>query len=360
MRKKSKYIALLAIGFATLLLFSCKKKTIDPPVGDMSPVFKLNATFDSEGINIEAGKQNCFMTTFMDKSNGVELFSGKLGTEELFVEMGVYNGDVDIVQPFSLKNFQGNLTFAQTSSMPLLTLSKDDFPNAVLINEVKWFVDGELAGINTAVLSLPGKYTICAQVKFFDQTEATVCNELLIGYQVNAQCKMRYFMTAQGHLKVWMDESSVGVDHINWKIDGVSVGTISLLDTYVNQGLHNIEAEVFFQNGAVKKKSMVIDGSNTGKMVYDFSSLETSIVNPVNWDYTIVLKVKKDGKLYSSLNTSNYESQISISEIAYYGLNAQGKRVYKCVAYIDAMLAEEGSTNTKHFQGTTTFGVEIP
>jgi hypothetical protein len=360
MRSKTSHITLLFVSMATMLLFSCKKKTIDPPAGSTSPVFALNGSLDGDDFTIEAGKNNAFMTTFMDMSNGVALFSGRLGADDLFVEMGIYNGDVDIVQPFSLKNFQGNLLFAEACISPLLTLSKNDFPNAQFINEVKWFIDGELAGVNSATISSPGKYNVCALVKFMDQTEATVCNEMIIGYNVNAHCRMHYFMNMQGQLKVWMDEASAPIEYIDWKVDGLASGNLDLLDIYVNQELHTIEAEVHFENGVVRKKSMVIDGSSNGKFIYDFSSLEQSVVNPIKWDYAIVLQVMKDGKLYSSLNADNSESQISITDFSYYGLNAQGKKVYKCIAQINAFLAENGSSTTKHFEGTTTFGVEIP
>jgi len=360
MRSKTSHTTLLFVSLATILLFSCKKKTIDPPVGSTSPIFTMNASLDGDDFTIEAGKNNAFMTTFMDMSNGVALFSGRLGADDLYVEMGIYNGDVDIVQPFSLKNFQGDMVFAATNTSPLLKLSKNDFPNAQLVDEVKWFIDGELAGVNTATISQPGKYNVCAQVKFFDQSEANVCNELLIGYQVNAHCQMHYFINTLGQLKVWMDDASVGIDHIDWKVDGVSTGTFDLLDTYVNQGLHSIEAEVHFQNGVVRKKSMLIDGANNGRMIFDFSALEQNVVNPIKWDYSVVLKVQKDGKLYSSLNATNFESELSITNISYYGLNAQGKHVYKCSASINAFVAENASSAAKNFQGTTTFGVEIP
>jgi hypothetical protein len=360
MRSKTSHTTLLFVSLATMLLFSCKKKTIDPPVGSTSPIFTMNASLDGDDFTIEAGKNNAFMTTFMDMSNGVALFSGRLGADDLYVEMGIYNGDVDIVQPFSLKNFQGDMVFAASNTSPLLTLSKNDFPNAQLVNEVKWFIDGELAGVNTATISQPGKYNVCAQVKFYDQSEANVCNELLVGYHVNAHCRMHYFMNMQGQLKVWMDQASAPIEYINWKVDGLAIGSLDLLDIHVNQGLHSIEAEVHFENGVVRKKSMVIDGSSNGKFIYDFSSLEQSVVDPIKWDYAIVLKVMKDGKLYSSMNADNSESQISITDFSYYGLNAQGKKVYKCIAQINAFLAENGSATTKHFEGTTTFGFEIP
>jgi hypothetical protein len=132
------------------------------------------------------------------------------------------------------------------------------------------------------------------------------------------------------------------------------------LDTYVNQGSHTIEAEVHFKNGVVRKKSMVIDGSNQGKMIYDFSVLEQNVIDPTKWDYSIVLNIRKDGKLYSTLNTNNSDSQISITDISYYGQNAQGKHVYKCVGQINAMLSESGSSEVKHLQCSTRFALELP
>jgi hypothetical protein len=359
MKSSFRYISLVYVA-GMLMLGSCKKKPIDPPPGSTVPVFVMEAALDGEFFELEAGKNDAFMNTFKSKVNEVDLFSGRLGTDDLYVEMGIFNGDIDLPKTLSLKNFQGKLMFASSSSSPLMQLLKSDFPNSQMIQQVKWYVNGELIGLDNAAIYEPGIYAICALVTFIDQTQTQLCNEIIVGYNTNAQCSMHYFVSAGGHLKVWMDNSTIPIDHVTWKLDGEVLGDLSMINSNVTPDLHHIEAEVHYSNGVVRKKSMVVDGANQGRIIYDFSSLEQTTICPVKWDYSIVLKVKKEGKMYSSLYAPNFESSVLITDLNYFGQNAQGKSVYKCRAEISAMLAEQGSTDYKPFTCTTIFGIEVP
>lgn len=337
----------------------CKKEVIKDPVVNASPVFTANVSLGEEEFLLEAGKDNVFMETYTILHNGVNRFSGKLGKEDLYVEMGVYQGDMDMNEPFSMKNFQGTLHFIQASSQALVTLSKEDFPNTMNIDEIVWIVDGVETAVNNLQINEPGKYNVCAEVHFYGGAVSTLCNELLIGYHTNANCRIRHFINANNSLKVWVDEETSAISSIEWFIDGVEVSESALLEMVIDQNGHHIMAEIQFANGSIRKKTLWVDGSQVGHFIDDFSHVENAVTNDVRWDYGVLIQVKKNGKTYSTLGADNLDSSVQVTDIEYFGLNGQGKHVYKCEAQINAMVKDVNSSEVLPLTFTTQFGLEM-
>ncbi len=354
-----KYNTILLLFFTVVLFGACKKKEIKDPSINSSPIFTATGTLGSESFLLEAGNENVFMNTFIKMSNGVKVYSGKLGNGEMEIEIGLHEGNIDLELPFNIQNFPSSLNFAALPSQPLAFLSKDLLPNSMFIEEVRWYIDGAFSGVNDVEIIEPGKYNVCAEVEFNDGSEATLCNEMILGFAVNASCKMRHVLQSNGNLKVWMDAYSTPIDHILWYVDDTFVGESNSLETNIDSQNHLISAEIFYTNGAQRKKSILVDGSLSGKLIDDFSVFENGSVSQTKWDNSVILKVKKNGLTYSSAGADNTESSIQMISLSYYGKNSAGKDVYKCVASVSVNVREGQSGATFPLDFTTTFGLEM-
>lgn len=354
-----KSISIIILVLTATFLGACKKEVIKDPVVNSSPIFTADVTLGEESFVLEAGLEDVFMETFTVEHNGVNRFSGKLGKEDIYVEMGVYQGDMDMDEPFSLKNFQGALHFVQEPTQPLVSLSKEDFPNTMSIAQIIWFVDGIQTAVNNLQINEPGKYNVCAEVHFYGGDVSTLCNELLVGYYTNANCRVRHFINTNNDLKVWIDEESSEIESINWYLDGVKYSENETLELEIDQNGHHVLAEIKFSNGSVRRKTILVDGSQSGHFIDDFSYIEEASTNNIRWDYGVLITVKKNGKVYSTLGAENTDSNIQITEIKYFGQNDQGKHVYKCEAQVNAVVKEIAGSETLPLSFTTKFGLEM-
>ena len=84
------YCCLIMISLA-----SCKKDEVVLPESN-DPIFRVDGTFDGQNFSLIAGDNNAYMHTMTEIVNGVEVFSGNLSNGDFSVEMGVYNGLVDM------------------------------------------------------------------------------------------------------------------------------------------------------------------------------------------------------------------------------------------------------------------------
>jgi hypothetical protein len=359
MKTTMKYNTILLLFFAIALLSACKKKEIENPTTNSSPIFTAAGTVGNENFLLEAGNENVFMSTFINMSNGVKVYSGKLGNEDMEIEIGFHEGNIDLDGPFNVQTFPMNLKFAALSSQPLAILSKDLLPNSMFIEEVKWYINGVFTGVNDVEIIEPGKYNVCAEVEFNDGSEATLCNEMILGFAVNASCKMRHVLQSNGNLKVWLDAYSTPVDHVLWHVDDTLIGESMNLNTNIDHQNHLISAEIYYMNGAHRKKSILVDGSLSGKLIDDFSVFENGSVSQIKWDHSVVLKVKKNGLVYSSVGADNTASSIQLLNLSYYGKNSAGKDVYKCIASVSANVREVQAGSILPIEFTTTFGLEM-
>jgi hypothetical protein len=311
----------------TLVLFSgCNKEVGElPPSND--PVFHVSGTFGSENVEVIAGENGAYMNTYVESVKGVNCYKGKLGSSGFEIELGIYSGDIDIAG-IAASNIVNTSQFkwACLSSEPLVRLSKDSLTNSSLIESIKWFIDGVQAGVNDVNIYRPGKYNICALVKFNDQTQSNVCNELIVGYEKNAAFRIQHFLGQNSLLKSWVEVEAGQIANVRWLNDGEYIAEGQNMGTVLNEEQHTIEAEVSFTNGAKRNRSILIDGSLSGKYIDDFARLERN--NIINWDYKAILKIRKDGVDYSSLNGQNEDQSIDITSISYFGKNANGQPVY--------------------------------
>ena len=357
---KTNYISIFSLSVLFLLvLTSCEKHKVEDPLPEGKPVFTAQGTFGTEEFALGAGKGNCFMSTFLHEENGVMRYSGRLGSADFYVEMGVFQGDLDMTEPLSLENFQGSLAFAELPTEALVLLSKDQFGNAANMQEVNWYLDGTWAGVNEIEIMEPGKYEVCAEVKFYDQSISVLCNTLLVGYHLNASATVQHTISGQGVLNAWVSDYTEDVQSVKWFVDGENISSSMQLSTSISNSSHDVMAEITFSNGAIRQKRIVVDGASSNKHIGDFTTVEMGTSNQFNWDYKVVIRVVKDGKTYSTVDADNAKSEIELVDIVYFGKNSAGKDVYKCIGTVSANLKDEQSGELKEISFTTSFGLEM-
>lgn len=308
-----------------LLAGSCRKEIVPPP-GPTSPVFMANGSFGGDAIMLNAGDDNVVMSTESTLLNGVDFYKGILGNDQIKVEMGIFAGNIDLANPV-LPDFNSinQLSFANVQGSPQFRLVKDSFPNSQLIDQIVWEVNGEIKGINTLEIYEPGKYQICAHVTFNNYTQQTVCNEVIVGFKTSADFELNYFLS-QDTFKSWVKAYGSQVQSITWYRDNEAVGSTDVLDINLSSESHFIRAEVLFANGVKRSKTILVDGTLAGRNLFDFT--KPGLAPLYLWDYTVAVKVTRDGTDYYSKLASNNANKIIVNDIKYYGLNKDGDRVY--------------------------------
>lgn len=357
---KNKLILLLLIP---LFLFSCKKKKIeDIPVGN-EPIFKAEGTLNGESFSLVAGVDDAYMYSYTELINGVNKFTGKLSDNSTTIEFGVFDGNLDSGPLLNMSDLVDTLVWATNSSQPLAILSKTSFVNSNNISSIEWYSDNEFIGSNTVTITKPGKYNICAFVTFTDASQQHLCNEIILGYNMNANFTLRYSLFPNGDLNSWIDVDEGTVASVDWSIDNESIADNDQNVTLnIEDDTYQVTATVHFNNGVVRTKSFLIDGSLNGNNIQDFSIFEITALNKqaIKRDYNALLVVTKNNIEYRSDYQGNQSGSVLIKNIEYYGLNNQGNKVYKLTANVSCTLKSmyNGTLTPISFQ--TIFGVEIP
>lgn len=349
--------ALVACGLA--LTTACKKQKIDvPQVND--PVFRVVGTLDGEPINLVAGDDNAFMHTMTHKENGVDVYSGNLSDGSLGIELNIYDGLIDKPNRKLISSLPDNLDFARSTSSTLALLDKDQFPNAMLIDHVNWHINGELVGVNTYEISEPGKYDVCAYVTFLDGSSNHLCGELILGYAKNANCQIKHYLNNNGVLSAWAEETNVPIEKVQWFQDEELLSVSQEFSTNIGQGYYRLRAETHFQNGVVRSKGMLVDGSLSGKYIGDLTMFETANTSLSMRDFNVVVKVHEDTMTLSSEYVNNEDGTMTINRIDSYGLDANGNPTIKIAATVNAKVGNEQGLYQKDVSFETVFAVALP
>ena len=355
MRSPHRYIALMLL-FSGLL--SCKKEKVEDPIEPNTPVFRVDGTLGTEDFSAVAGDNDFFMSTFTESIQGVELFSGKLSDGNFDIEMGVFNGNIDLPAGQFVEELPTELHFAAIPQQPVFQLSKQLFPNSSYIDQIKWYVNGQFVGLNTMNIYEPGKYTVCAEVSFVSGNEGTVCNEVIVGYQKHASSILRHFVSPGGDLQVWLEEIDVPIASVKWYMDDNYVtNNLKLIDE-IDDEMHVVKAEVTYENGVVRTKKVLLDGTACGGYLDDFSIFESN-QTPFYRDFAIKFTVRKNGVEYTSINVPNSAAVFHVVDVTYYDENSSGHPVFKLVADVECMLRNNSTGQIVPFNGTVQVGIEV-
>jgi hypothetical protein len=357
MKKRFLYGLLASILLAVI---SCKKQPIKEPPPPSKPVFSLTGTLNGENFIMEAGENNAFMETFVKAQNGVNCFSGKLTDGQIEISLGIYDGNLDIPFPSIPPIFPASLINLATISplTPLVTLSKNAFPNAASMSYIAWKIDNEPMGQNDVSIFQPGKYTVCAEIHFNNGTIENVCNELYVGYKRNATAKVKQAVTQPGSVHLWIENNTLPIAELKWFVDGQYVSSQVDFTGNISPMTHLVTAEIYFQNGTKRRQSALVDGTANNHFVDDFSSVEAQNQS-VQWDHHAVITIKKGEKCYTSVCPPNQTQSILIDQFNYFGKNPQGKKVYIVHGTVNCSLKEVNSTTIVPFSATMHLGVAV-
>lgn len=353
-------IPLRVFALCLLVATSCSKEPIVLPESN-DPVFMVSGTIGGESFDLIAGDNNAFMHTSTEIESGVRVFTGRLSDGETYIEMGIYDGNID--KPNHIPELDLSsvvLNFAKKAQDPLLVLRKSDLDQYQNMASVDWYVNGSFAGTNEAFIMNPGKYNVCAFVHFAAGDSEELCDEIIIGYSRSANCTITPTVQ-QGVLTSSISSVGSNVESVEWFVDGVSVGTNPNLSTNISQESHLLTAKVSFENGAYRTKSCRINGLYPTRYISDFSLFELySGSNFQDQDYNIKLEMRKDGHVYKTVRANNDSSTLTLLGIEYYGKNTENKDVYKATVAIDAIVMDLVSEKLIPIHFTAVVGIEVP
>lgn len=352
---KKLYTVLITLSL--LLTVSCKKDKLEIQESN-TPVFSVSGTFDGETLNMIAGDDGAYMHTMTAKENGVNVFSGIISNGDLSIEVGVFDGNLD-VQLSAVPNTNIAPIYASISLVPLTTLSKNTFENSSVINSIRWFIDGIDRGTNDIAIYDAGVYDVCAEIHFEDGSDKTLCNEVIIGYNHNATCNLETNLLGNGIIKTSIENPSNPIANVEWYLNDVLSQTTDTFQLYLPASHQKLTAKIYFQNGTVKTKSMIVNGYNSQKNIEDFSAFEMQSEAFTSRDFNLRVIITKNGIEYRSDKASNASSKLYISEIKYYGVNDAGKSVYKISGIIGCKMRKAGTSTDVDLEMNVVFGIEI-
>lgn len=347
----------------SLSMLSCQKEQIEIPESN-DPVFQANGTLGGEAFDIVAGDNGAYMYTMTLEENGVNVYTGRISDGQFSLELGIYDGHVD-QQNYNLVNDLGNFTpqFASGVEVPMLILSREllaTLPQSQFIETINWQINGEWIGEDDAIISTPGIYEVCAEIRFFGGLEQQLCNEVIVGYERHGNCSIDFSITQQGSLIATANSTGSAVQSVKWFLNNEFLSDQSELFHQLSGDFSVLSAEITLENGVRRTRRVLVNGTHNYLTANDFSIFESSTPLGVALrDLNFKLLVRKNGVVYNSMGCDNSNSSIEITQVEYYGLNDQGNPVYKIMGYVDAKVLNTSTQNVVPITFTTAFGVEI-
>ncbi len=338
-----------------LILSSCSKLEIkDPPLGN-DPIFKASGSIANEDFQFTAGDNGWVMETGIFTENGVKNYFGRLYNGNDGLKIVFKDGLLNI--PF-IDALNSSVALSSYPNNNQITLSKSNMPNSNMIQSIEWFVDGNFAGLNDVILNQSGVFEVCANVLFIDGSSANVCNDIILGYAHDSHFQVRHFLTNDGDLKVWIDENEEDIDHIDWYLDDQWASSEEDLNIVIDQNAHSLRAELIFENGSKRTRSIWIDGSLEGKYIDDFASIENSWQGP-NEDYSTQIFLNWNNKEYVSIHNEQSQDFFNVESVVPYGLNASGKQVVKIHGVISCEMIDIQTGEISPFEGEIDFALQV-
>ncbi len=352
----------LLITIPLLFALSCKKKEINNIPQGNDPVFKATGAIAGQNFSLTAGDDNAYMYTYTDNVNGVKKYTGKLSDGETEIQFGFFDGNIDA--PFSLSPtlLSNPITWASDPVSPLAYLSKNAFSNANNISSIEWYLDNVHVGTDNVYVYKPGLYHVCGEITFTDGSHSDLCNDLILGYNTNANYSLHYNLSPNGNLTAWVAIESGTVESIKWNLDSDELeDDDNTITSLLDNASHKITTTVKFTDGVIRQKSAIVDGSLSGNNIQDFSVFELAALNKQapKRDFNAEIVVKKDNIQYTSFYPGNTGGVSKINSLDYFGLNSAGNKVYRMNIELNCNLKNTSSGSIVNFNTNAVVGVEI-
>lgn len=340
-------------------LFACKKEdvTSDVPSNEV-PVFKAVGTIDGIPVNFQAGVDGAFLTTYTNNVEGVDRFSGKITQGENFADFGLYNGNL-LLPSSSFVFFGTKLRFSSPPTTPLFSLNKDLMANSGDIESIDIKVNGVSVGGDLTIYE-PGIYSICVDVNYLDglQENGSVCNQLVLGYTDYGMFSINHNVSGTGMIQANIS-TTIDIANVNWYVDGNYISSGSSFSGSLGANENNLKAEVTFSNGLVASREIYINTYNQNIFVEDLCHFVLPVNSEILRDFKADLSVKLNGTLYTHVASTN-QAEIVLTGISYYGVDANGKDVYKLTGVVNALMKNNTTMEIVNAQLDVAFGIEIP
>jgi hypothetical protein len=356
MRKGILYF-LIASSF---LVFSCKKKKIETLPVNNSPVFYMNGTFDNEEINFVAGDNGMVMNNGVETRNGVEYAFGELTDGNTEIKLGIFDGHLSMDNYLNKIKIGDSLPMASKFVNILAKLAKSNFSNSGKISNIDWYVNGIFRGSNYALISQPGVYDVCGNFTFADDgSQRTICNKMFLGFEEDVSFTLKHFLSENGDVKLWVEGETQKFQTVEWKIDNELIGTGVSHSTNIGNEERVISVKVQHENGAIREKTIVIDGTFSGHFVEDFEVCQ--LPNFENkWDNQIGLELKINGESYSSMEVTNNKGKVIVKDIQLHEINSKGEKIVRISIDVDAHLKSILTGQTKPIKFNGVFAYPLP
>lgn len=343
--------------FVAIALTACKKEIKEIPTSN-EPVFTIDGTIDSQAINLSVDENTNSFYTSEEYVNGVKFFNGRFVGTDFELEIGLFDGNLDQASNAieDLVNV-AQLSFLKSSENVLFYATKYFFNNPQNITSIDWYVDNEFYSSNTISIKKPGTYNICAHLTYSNSSNKTICNEVILGYKRNAIFSLEYQLGQDNMLDAWIYEGNVPVQSITWFVDGVYESNDFILHKELNQEIYEIKANIVFQNGIERSRSILVDGNKDQNSVIDFAFLEN--LNNLSCDYNVKISYKKDGQLFSSDLADNTTGKFELISLTYLGKDNLSNDVFKIEANVQANLKSNSTTNSKPINLKISWGLVL-
>ena len=250
------------------------------------------------------------------------------------------------------------------STQPLVVLSKYMMYNPQNIGQIKWYLNGTLAGIDEIEIYEPGWYDVTAEVAFTNGSTVQLENDIIVGYERTHNFDLVFgwdpfnnTLTASADL---IGNPASSFQNVTWTFNGNIISTSPSLPQFEVSTDGILTAEVTFAGSNVTRTKSIYVSPGSMNTVDDLTQFEEMASNTLYQDFNMRLNVIKGGVLYSSVPADNSNATIAITSFEYYGKNANNNDVYKVSANINAMVKSVVNGNQLPVSFTTTFGVEIP
>lgn len=324
------YIAL----FIFFSLVGCKKEPLPQLPENNNPIYKVKGIIAGEEINFNAGIDGMYMETNFYYLNNVLQFNARLNNQENNFQISFADANIDIPTYNIDFNTINEFNLANMDSSSLLVLNKDSFSNADEINAVSWTIDGVEFPDEEITIYEPGRYSVCALVDFNNGTQNQLCNEFILGYQINSSFGLRHYINQSGYLNCFIDVPETTIESVKWKINGDPFSTSNTISFLIESQPYHIEAEVNLKNGVKRTKRIFIDGSYPKNFIEDFTVHENQI-QEFYWDLHARMAVNLNGSIWVP---NNPDDTIIISNIKENGVNDEGQTIYEISGLFDGTM----------------------
>lgn len=354
---KKNYLA-LAIGIIGLI--SCKKENFDiPPNSSISenPIFLVEGQIGEESLSLAAGVDGAALETSTLTVNGINYFTGAMVKGQQSLSLSVSDGQIGL-NPSLFDAFPSNIPFSY-SSISWYEMNANTLPNIQQIQSISFSVDGTTVG-NQFELFSPGFHTICADIAFFDGTNKSICNQLLLGYEDFGAFSIKTSnQSGSAPTSLWT-ESSAAVSEIHWYVNDQFYSNSQQFQLNQGQGVLTVKAKVTFSNGLTREHTVLVDTDGENRNFSDMEMYKTPVANELFNDFKIMLTYQNGTEIYTSHSTVDNPSYFVVGSISIFKQLPNGNKIYKVSGTINTQLMNVLSGILLPSQLNVVFAVELP